>query len=121
MSWHSYGLRITRSAVIYPRLLDGDFLVRVRAESALDQAAQRLLTASRTALLARRNTSRSEHRYADRDRTDIRCFRHFMRHFGELVGIVLAVLLAVATPALAGPACPDIPGVCPPADGQSPF
>jgi len=48
-------------------------------------------------------------------------YHHFVRRFGVLVGIVLAVLLAVATPALAGPACPDIPGVCPPADGQSPF
>ena len=59
MSSHRYGLRITGPAVITPACSRGPSWCGWRAESPLDQAAQRLLTASRTALLARRNTSRS--------------------------------------------------------------
>jgi hypothetical protein len=31
-----------------------------------------------------------------------------------MVGIALAVLLGAVTPAVAGPGCPNMPGVCPP-------
>jgi hypothetical protein len=37
-----------------------------------------------------------------------------MRRIAVVVGMALAVLLGAVTPAVAGPGCPDQPGVCPP-------
>ena len=37
-----------------------------------------------------------------------------MSRIAVVLGIALAVLVGVVTPAVAGPGCPDQPGVCPP-------
>lgn len=43
-----------------------------------------------------------------------------MRKIALIAAIATTALIGVATPALAGPGCPNEPGVCPPADPSYP-
>jgi hypothetical protein len=44
-----------------------------------------------------------------------------MKKTVAILGIALAALLSSAAPALAGPGCPDTPGVCGPNNDPSPI
>jgi len=41
-------------------------------------------------------------------------YHYCMGKIAMVLGIALVVILGAVTPAMAGPGCPDQPGVCPP-------